>query len=400
MLKNLDQEIIKIAQQFAEQTGVPADVIRVVVSPYRICPIGAHCDHQGGPVLGMAISAYTLLAFTPAPNMELTLTSANYPGEVRINLKEPSTITDMGWSRYAHSAAQVFAEEIGETPRALIGHVTGSLPDGGLSSSASVILAYLTALAEVNGVEFEPRRLVQLALHAEKDFVGVRVGILDPATIIAARRGHLVAIDTRKTQWELLPCGASQKSYRFLIVFSGITRNLISTNFNSRIEECSSAARQLATLSSLSNVIGLHDLPETVFETYGDQLSPAEARRARHFFGERVRVTRGRSLWTQGDLEAFGQLMHESCESSIHNWEAGAPELIAIQTVLSQTPGVFGSRFSGAGWGGCCLALVDGDQAATVRRVVEKQLTRLPGLNAARVFFVSSEDGLRVVSAS
>ena len=77
-----------------------------------------------------------------------------------------------------------------------------------------------------------------------------------------------------------------------------------------------------------------------------------------------------------------------------------APELIAIQTVLSQTPGVFGSRFSGAGWGGCCLALVDGDQAATVRRVVEKQLTRLPGLNAARVFFVSSEDGLRVVSAS
>ena len=96
MLKNLDQEIIKIAQQFAEQTGVPADVIRVVVSPYRICPIGAHSDHQGGPVLGMAISAYTLLAFAPAPNMELTLTSANYPGEVRMNLKEPSTITAMG----------------------------------------------------------------------------------------------------------------------------------------------------------------------------------------------------------------------------------------------------------------------------------------------------------------
>ena len=168
MLKNLDQEIIKLAQQFAEQTGVPANVIRVVVSPYRICPIGAHSDHQGGPVLGMAISAYTLLAFAPAPNMELTLTSANYPGEVRMNLKESSTIAAMGWSRYAHSAAQAFAEEIGETPRALIGHVTGSLPDGGLSSSASVILAYLAALAEVNAVEFEPRRLVQLALHADK----------------------------------------------------------------------------------------------------------------------------------------------------------------------------------------------------------------------------------------
>ena len=401
MVNSLESQIEQQARQLAVLAGVSSDAVKVVISPYRVCPIGAHSDHQGGPVLGMTVSAYTLLAFVPAPGSELVLTSENYPGEVRVDLSDSSPSVDAGWSRYVHGTARAFAERFPSSSQAMIGRVSGDLPAGGLSSSASMTLAYLTALAEVNSLSLEPHDLIQLALHAENKFVGVRVGILDPATIVSARREHLVAIDTRNTQWELLPYGSGEYRYRILIVFSGITRNLVDSAFNSRVNEALAAARQLAVLSERNNVLGLHDLPDAVFDAYGDQLPPREKRRARHFFAERTRVVRGKELWAQGDVEGFGRLMKESCESSIHNWESGSPELLAIYELLAGTPGIFGCRFSGAGWGGCCLALIDSRRAESIRWEVEQHLSlRLPRLREARVFLVDSEDGIRLVSAS
>jgi galactokinase/galacturonokinase len=268
-----------------------------------------------------------------------------------------------------------------------------------LSSSASVILSYLSALAEANGLELEPRELIEHALRAEKDFVGVNVGILDPAAIVGSRRGHLLAIDTRETKWEVLPLGPEAPDYQILVVFSGITRNLSGTDYNQRVEECHHAARKLAALSGRVEVRGLDDLPESVFDEHGGKLLPPEARRARHFFTERSRVLRGRQLWKQGDLEGFGRLMKQSCESSINHWESGSPELIEIQRILLETEGVLGSRFSGAGWGGCCLALVDGGGADEILTSVQRKMAaRLPELEGrSRVFLLESEDGLRIV---
>jgi galactokinase len=240
---------------------------------------------------------------------------------------------------------------------------------------------------------------VELALRAEKEFVGVQVGILDPAAIVAARRGHLMAIDTRETKWEPLALGSEAPEYRILVAFSGITRNLAGTDYNRRVEECFQAARKLAAFSGREEVQGLHDLPDSAFDEHVEKLSPAEARRARHFFTERSRVRRGETLWKRGNLEGFGRLMTESCESSMTNWESGSPELIEIQRILLETEGVFGSRFSGAGWGGCCLALVGATRAEDIRSSVQRKMaTRLPELQGrSRVFLLDSEDGLRIL---
>ncbi len=393
--ETLEARVAKATRQLVDRTGVPPDDVRVVVSPYRVCPIGAHSDHQGGPVLAMAISAYTLVAFAPARSSGVVLTSDNFPGEARFDLGRPAPDVP-GWGRYAVGAARALGERH-PARRGIVGHVSGSLPGGGLSSSASVVLAYLMAFAHANGTVLEPHALVDLALHAERDFVGVKVGILDPAAIVGARREHLLAIETRDARWTPLRFGAKGPDYRILIVFSGITRNLSGTDFNRRIEECFDAANRLATRSGRDAVAGLHDLPDAVFDAHVEELPPPQARRARHFFGERSRVRRGASLWQAGDLTAFGQLMRESCESSIHNWEAGSPELIAIQRLLSETDGVFGSRFSGAGWGGCCVALIDARRAGSVLSEIREAIaSRLPDLADARVFLVQSEDGLRV----
>ena len=380
--------------------GVAAESIHTVVSPYRICPIGAHSDHQGGSTLGMAVSAYTHLTFAPSRSREVVLTSENFPGEVRFTLGRPgSRAADSDdWGDYPRSVAWALRERLTSSSRGIIGRLVGSLPGGGLSSSASVTLACLVALASANDLEVDQRELVTLALTAERDFVGVNVGLLDPATIAGSRRDHLLAIHCRDERWEPLRLGGQAPDYRILVAFAGVARRLQSTPFNQRVEECFRAARKLAEKAGRRDVQGLSDIPERLFHEHEAALLPAEARRARHFFSERDRVTRGMALWRSGDLEAFGRLMTESCHSSITNWESGSDELIALQGILERTAGVFGSRFSGAGFGGCCVALVDAARAEAARAAVERAMaSELPGLGTApRVFLLESEDGVRL----
>ena len=129
------------------------DKMRVVIAPYRICPIGAHSDHQGGPTLGMAVSAHTVLTFTAEASPTIRLASDNFPGDVTIDLETLESVDDHDdWGRYVAAAALVLRDRLPRPAVGLRGRVQGTLPGGGLSSSASVLLAYLTALADVNNV--------------------------------------------------------------------------------------------------------------------------------------------------------------------------------------------------------------------------------------------------------
>ena len=399
MTESSEAQIARIRERFASSRSVPVSAVRVVVSPYRVCPIGAHIDHQGGPVLAMAVGAYTLLPFHVLDSPEVRLTSENYPGVVRFDLSRAGEAGEDDWGRYARGAAFALSDLLAaEPPRGIDGHVVGSLPGVGLSSSASVILAYLRALSAANGLALDSRDLALRALRAERDFVGVRVGVLDPAAIVAARKRHLAAIDSRECRWELVPFGEGAPEYRILIAYSGVTRNLSSTDFNRRVEECFSAARKLGEAAGREGTRALDDLPDAVLDEHGGRLSPTEALRARHFFGERARVRRALRHWRAGELEEFGAIMNESCRSSIENWECGSKELIEIQDILVRTGHVFGSRFSGGGWGGCCVALVAANEAEDVRSRVERAMReKVPGLrDRAGVFLLEEEDGIRI----
>ena len=361
--------------------------MRVVISPYRICPIGAHSDHQGGPTLGMAVSAHTVLRFSAEASPTLYLVSDNFPGDVTIDLETLESVDEHDdWGRYVAAAALVLRDRLPRPPVGFRGRVRGTLPGGGLSSSASVLLAYLTALADVNDVTLSPAEKVDLALRAEREFVGIKVGILDPAAIVGARRGHLLLIDSRDRRWEPIPLGDRAPRFQILVAATGVTRNLADTDYNRRVEECFAACNQLAAFAGRDDVAGLHDLKDAVFEEFGDRLPRNQRLRARHFFSERSRVRRGVELWKQGDLEGFGELMNASCKSSIENWEAGSPELIELQRTLEQTQGVYGSRFSGAGFGGCVVALVKDVEAVKAKLEL-----------SVNVFAVESDDGVRVL---
>jgi galactokinase/galacturonokinase len=193
--------------------------------------------------------------------------------------------------------------------------------------------------------------------------------------------------------------GEAAPDYRILIVFTGTTRNLARTGYNQRVAECFSAAEKLGELAGNRDARFLGDFDDSAFSQFRKKLPDAERHRASHFFGERARVLRGMALWQKGDLEGFGRLMKESCDSSIHNYQTGSQELIKLQRILVATPGVFGARFSGAGFGGCSVALVGAEEAERVRASVEEAfLNRFPHLaGRARAFLVESEDGVRLV---
>lgn len=123
----------------------------------------------------------------------------------------------------------------------------------------------------------------------------------------------------------------------------------------------------------------LRDVDRSVFEKYEKQMPERFARRARHFYSEYARVKEGVEAWKSGDIEKFGQYIFESCESSIHNYECGSPELIAIYEIMKQTDGIYGGRFSGAGFKGACIALINPTKEELIRQTItEKYLQRFP----------------------
>lgn len=383
-------------RRVAREAGVAPREVRAIASPYRVCPLGAHVDHQGGPVLGMAIDVHTLLVFAPIGGSQVRLASENFPGTAAFDLRSPEA-GGADWGRYARGAAWALRDRLPPEPRGLVGRVRGALPGSGLSSSASVLLAYLSAFAWVNELELAAAELVALSRRAENGFVGLASGILDPASIVGSRRGELLSIDTMASRWESLVLGGATRPPPLLVAYSGIPRNLPGTGFNQRVAECRAAAAELARLAGRGRCDALGELDDAVFDAHLAALPAPLARRARHFAEERERVRRGVACWERGELDGFGALMNQSCASSVHNYEVGSPELVGLQEILEGTPGVLGARFSGGGFGGCAVALVERDRAEEAReRAARAFADAFPAQReTARFLLAESDDGLR-----
>ena len=386
-----------------ERAGcAPAD-LRTIVSPYRICPVGAHIDHQGGEMLAMAVDSATELVF--APSREVDLESANFPGRVRFDpradLEDLTIPEEPAWGRYVYATLAALKDRLPPDPRGMTGFVSGKLPGSGLSSSASVILAYLAAWAEVNEIELSSREQVLCAVLAENRYVGVQCGVLDPSAIVGSRRDQLLAIDSQSVSWQPIPLGPVAPPAHFLVLFTGTNRSLITPDFNLRVRECQAAAHfvgQRLGISEADMPTRLGDLDRTELRAALDEIPLPLGRRARHFVEESDRVEKARDAWRRGDLDRFGGIMNDSCRSSIENYETGSPELIALQEIWQETAGVRGARFSGAGFGGCSVALVEEAALESVEQEVARRFVdRFPALSGkARLIPVRSADGLAI----
>ena len=385
----------KLTEFFRHEKKIGPSDIRVIASPYRICPLGAHIDHQGGPVLGMTINAYTLMAFVPTNDDMVWLQSRNYPGIIRLRLDRLTEKTGDSWGIYAWAACLALQEAY-PIQKGLIGILDGMLPGCGLSSSASVLLAYLHALAAANHIKLQAWDYVRLARRAENRYIGLNNGILDQTSIMFGRRGRLLHIDTRQEKVSELPDALGESRYRLIVAYSGYPRSLASSGYNSRVQECREAARRLSQMYGCSPAKILSDVPAEAFQHHGHKLAPEVGRRAGHFFSEIQRVKDGVAAWQSGCIEEFGRLMVESCRSSVEQYECGTQPIYDLQQIVCSADGVFGSRFMGGGFGGCVVALVDQSKAATAAANIRKAYRRRhPEVaDKAEVFLARSADGV------
>ena len=352
-----------------------------IFSPYRICPIGAHIDHQGGVVLGRTLNIGTTLDYEPLDSNEIRITSDQF-GETIFFIDE---LDRAHWVRYAQAAANVLNPK-----RGMKAYVSGSLIGSGLSSSASVGLAYLKALADVNDIELTPEQLVQLDFQLEHDQLGLQNGLLDPMSIVYGKKDALLFMDTVTASVSPIP--DPLPSFAWVVAYSGVSRELTKSGFNVRVEECHQAADALLPGTRI-----LSDIPREVFKDRKMRLPDNLRKRATHFFTEVERVHQGAKAWQEANLEVFGQLMNQSCHSSINNYESGSDILIELHELISGMDGVYGSRFSGGGYGGCVVALVHRASAENIcARVTERFAARHPELQS-KVFVAETGDGISPV---
>jgi len=358
-------------------------VTKQILSPYRICPLGAHVDHQGGAVLGRTINMGTTLAYTPSDDKQIYIESDQF-GETKFFIG--NEIDQTHWARYAQAAAIVLD---GQLKCGIKAHVSGSLIGAGLSSSASVSLAYLKALAEVNDIELSNEQLVQLEYELEHDVLNLQIGLLDPLTIVHGKRNALLFMDTITASVTPIFDSPSNDAV-WVVAYSGVSRELTKSGFNSRVLECRESASLLKDGAQI-----LSDVPRELFEEKKTTLPGNLRRRAEHFFGEVERVQRGAQAWEDSNMGLFGKLMNESCESSVGRYESGSEILIQLHEITKCTHGIYGSRFSGGGYGGCVVALAKRDLAqSAATEIAEKFSAHHPELPSA-VYVVETSDGLK-----
>lgn len=367
--------------------------------PYRVCPIGAHSDHQHGKITGLAIDKGITIAYGAKQGGICELVSLSFDKRAQFHVAQVPEEKQGDWADYLRGAAIALKRKYTLTV-GICGVIEGSLPIGGLSSSAAVTLSFLIALCRVNRICPTPEELIGFSRWAENRYVGIASGTLDQSCEIYAQKDHLLYLDTANGRYENIPAPKHMPAYRIAVFFSGVERTLVGSGFNCRVDECRSAAYALKAYAGIPygkfEDTCLRDVPREVFESYKDRLPETFAHRAAHWYGEFERVEQGAEAWRRGDLATYGRLSFESGRSSIELWETGSEELKTLYLALCHTDGIYGGRFSGAGFKGCCMALVDPSlEESIVRSVTHTYLAAFPGLkDRFSVCFCQSANGV------
>lgn len=399
MTTNTVTIVMRCEENFIEiYRKTPEDV---AFCPYRICPIGAHVDHQLGRITGLAIDRGIHFAYSPKTNGVIELSSLQFDKRAQFHIREVFETRRGDWADYLRGVTIELSQKY-TLSTGLCGVIEGTLPIGGLSSSAAVSIVYLTALCRVNGIKLSPLEAIMMSMRSENNYVGVNSGKLDQSCEVYSKKNHLLYLDTKDDTYELIPAKPGMKPYDITIFFSGVERTLAGSKFNMRVDECRSAAYALMAYAGMEygkyNETYFRQVPREVYNEFKDRLPDNWRKRAEHWYTEQERVVAGAEAWRRGDLEEYGRLSFASGRSSIYNWETGSPELKTLYDIMCGTEGIYGGRFSGAGFKGCCMALTDPACRESIKETVTREyLKAFPELEGKyQVVVCHSADGAKL----
>jgi len=338
-----------VERAFEERFGAaPAVMVR---APGRVNLIGEHTDTSDGFVLPMAIDREVRLALTPRSDTTVRIValdlSSSDGNEATFDVRTPSV--KEGWVSYAHGVAWALAEA-GHTLRGFDAVFSGDVPRGaGLSSSAALELALARACAAASDLPWDPKAMAVACRRAENGWVGVASGIMDQLVSACGEEGSAILIDCRSlvTRPVALPHGT-----QVVILDTGTRRGLVGSAYNERRAQVDAAAAALG-------VAVLRDVDMATFDAYESNLDEVVRRRARHVISENARVLQAVQAMEAGNPMALGTLMNASHASLKEDFEVTGAALDAMTEIAQAHPACFGARMTGAGFAGCCVALVD-----------------------------------------
>lgn len=330
-----------------------AEPERVVSAPGRVNLIGEHTDHNEGHVLPCAVERRVAVAIGRGDDV---LYSADFEEKKPVNEEKESS-----WPDYPRGVVWAIRDagyEAGEFRASFAGNVPlGS----GLSSSAAIEAATILALDTLFGFGLARREMASLCMKAENEFVGVQSGIMDQYASLLCGEGHALLVDCRSLEEEHVPLDLEDAGLNLLVCDTRVGRELADTGYNDRREACVRAAKTLGLRA-------LRDASEEDLE----KLSGDELKRARHVVTEQRRVMEAVEALKREDFEAFGRLLYEAHASMRDDYEASTPELDTFVEVAWDT-GALGARVTGAGWGGCAIALISSDKAGELAENTRKR---------------------------
>lgn len=365
-----------------------------VKAPGRINLIGEHTDYNEGFVLPAAIDLTLELCCEPRPDRFVTAQAEGFGPARHFNIDELKPITgEPDWIDYIKAVCWVFEKHRYRLPGANIS-IKSTIPIGsGLSSSAAIELAFARAITAAAGLEIPPVELALLCQEAENEYVGVRCGIMDQMAVALGRDNMALLIDCRSLEYSYIPLQLGEHS--LLIIDSRVERSLGASAYNRRRDECEETVRLLSSILN-KEFKALRDLNSESLEKAGPNLPEILYRRSRYVIEENNRVRESVAALRKGDFSFFGSLMQRSHAGLRDLFEVSSYELDLIVDTALSIRGVLGARMTGAGFGGCALALLEADLIPKVKSKIEAAFKE-KGLEEPRFYPTVAVDGVSLV---
>ena len=381
----------EMKQVFAEKFGEAK--AKAYFSPGRVNLIGEHTDYNGGHVFPCAITLGTYAVAAPAKGETSRVYSMNLPekGVIEFPMTGLSPKEEYDWANYPIGVVHMLGEAGFSAKHGVDVVFYGTLPNGsGLSSSASIEVLMGVILDDMFGFGIDRVELVKLAQKTENEFVGMNCGIMDQFAVGMGEENKAILLDCNTLEYEMVPVELG--NHAIVIMNTKKRRELVDSKYNERRSECEEALAKLQTVVSVGS---LGELDEETFENAKAVLeSDVLYRRARHAVTENQRTLKAKSALQAGELEAFGQLMNQSHISLRDDYEVTGIELDTLVQAAWDQPGVLGARMTGAGFGGCAIAIVEKDAIPTFIENVGKTYEAAIGY-PAEFYIAEISDGAK-----
>jgi galactokinase len=342
----------QLQQQFTETYSKTAT--RTYFSPGRVNLIGEHIDYNGGLVMPCAITFGTYLLVAPNNDNKFRFKSVNFPETHEIAPDQKQVKKGTAWYNYPVGVITYFTEQ-NKQLQGIDFLYYGDIPIGsGLSSSASIEVVTAFALNDLFNAGFSKLDLVKLSKWVENSFIGLNSGIMDQFSVAFGEKDKALMLNCDTLEYEAVNSNLGDNV--LAIINTNKPRKLAESKYNERVQECQAA---LKALQQELNINHLCDIDTATFETHSHLITdPIVNNRARHVIEENDRVKLAAKALSENNLKEFGRLMYASHESLRVLYEVSGIELDTIVDYCKTNPDVTGARMTGAGFGGCAIALV------------------------------------------